>query len=288
MAGVMKGAFSLPEEVITIEFIKRQRGSITNPRHVMFGGVLEASKRILVPKRNRTTFKYLPVLDKKEQTALETMMGLDDGTLGAFKVTNNFWDDVTVEVKKEGVKLDLSDPMQYIKYKVVLQYKNTIAESLATLKARNKQTYRFVIVRKGEKSNDAIAKYTVKKEAYKIADLVESDMNKLKEFLFLMGSRVASTTSLKVMKAKLAEFVEDSPHKVVEIYTAKDYTTRAILARGVLSGIIKDAGGRYLLEDGLELAEEGKQGTLGNAILFLTSPSNKGIRNQIEAKLGDL
>ncbi len=143
-------------------------------------------------------------------------------------------------------------------------------------------------MRKGEKSNDAIAKYTVKKEAYKIADLVESDMNKLKEFLFLMGSRVASTTSLKVMKAKLAEFVEDSPHKVVEIYTAKDYTTRAILARGVLSGIIKDAGGRYLLEDGLELAEEGKQGTLGNAILFLTSPSNKGIRNQIEAKLGDL
>ena len=286
MTQVKEKTFTLPNEKIRVEFIKRQKGSIINEKHVLYGGMSETARRHLVPRRSKSTFNYIQLLSKEEQKHLEDLLSLKEGDLNVYKENNNRWDKINVDLKKEGITLNLSDPIDYMRYKMILSYDDLVAESLADRKLKNKRTYEFVVVRKGEKSNITVNIYNIKKEAYAIAAKLEVNMDKVKEFLYLAGKRAAGDASVAKIKSMLAELVDKDPQKVIDIITASDYTVRSLLSRAVLAGVVKDAGGRYFLEDGVALSAEGEIPTLSNAISFLASNKNADIKNLIEAKLG--
>ena len=279
-------SFSLPNYSVVVEFIKVQKGNITNPKHVLFGGMGEGAKRRLVPRRSKTTFKYISVLTKEEQNILEDKLALPEDGLSVYRTENNYWDSVKIDLTKEGTHLNLSNPVDYIKYKVVLSYDDLVAASLSERKLKNKLTYQFVIVRPGDKSSETLAVYNVKKEAYKLAGMLEQNIEHVKEFLYLAGIRSTSNASIAWLKSKLGQMVEDEPQKVVDILTSSDYSTRALISRGVLSGVIKDSGGKFHLEDGVALCNEGDIPSLSNAIKFLSSDSNSDIKTLIQAKIG--
>jgi len=286
VAEVMELGFSLPNEIIKVQFVVKQRGSIVNPEHVAYAGMLEGAIREFIPKKSRHTFKYVQVLEKHEQDALEDIMGLEKNALSLYKESNNYWDDIKIPIGKDGIRLDLSSPTDYIKYKVLLTYTNTIATSLAELKVVDKATFMFVIVRPGEQDSEEVMTYNFKKEAYSIASKLEASKETIKEFLYLYGIRVASDISTKWLIARLGKIVEEDPQTLVDIYSSKDYSTRAIIARGVLSGVIKDVNGAYTLEDGIELCSENESPSLTNAIKFLSNPNNTDLKNRILAKIG--
>lgn len=279
-------AFSLPQEIIKVEFIKRQKGSITNEKHVLYGGMGESATRELVPRRNQKTFKFIQILSPEEQEYLEDALALPKGGLSVYKPEDNYWSKVKVLLTKEGIDLDLSDPIGYIHYKVVMSYDNLVAPSLAEKKRINKGTYQFVIVRPGEAGNEVIDLFNVKKEAYKLLDRIESSIDNTREFLYLAGVTQARTGSVKWLKARLATMVETEPNKIVDIVGSSDYGIRALISKGVLSGVIKDLNGRYQLEDGVMLAEQGEVSSLSNAIFFLQDKKNAEVKNRIEAKIG--
>ena len=278
--------FTLPNEKIKVEFVKVQKGNVVNPKHVLFGGMAENAIRHLAPRRSRTTFKYIPVLSKEEQKCLESELMLEEGDLSVYKPVNNYWDSVHVDLTKDGITLNLSDPIDFIKYKVVESYDDLVAASLADKAIKDKLTYQFVIVREGDKSNITVSNYNVKKEAYKLADKLEVNMENVKEFLYLAGKRTAGNVSITKLKSMLAEMVENTPERVVDIVSAVDYNIRALIAKGVLAGVIKDINGSYQLEDGINLCAEGETASLSNAIKFLSNNNNADVKNLIEAKLG--
>ncbi len=281
-----KKEFELPNEKVFIEFIARETGNIKNKNHVLYGGMLEGSTRTLTPRRSSTTFKYEKVLTSEEQKFLENKIGLEPQGLNVYKKENNYWDSLTVILKKEGVLLNLADPIEYMRYKVLLSYTNLIAPSLTDYKTKNKLTYKFVIIHKGEKDNAKVTKYNIKKEAYSIASKIESNVERVREFLYLYGIRVSGDASVKWIKGKLGEIIEDDPTGVVNLYTSGDYETRSLLARGVLCGVIKDVGNKFYLEDGLALSPENEVPTLANSIKFLKDAANSDIRLRVEAKIG--
>lgn len=281
-----KVGFKLPNKKVQVDFIKRETGRITNKNHVLYGGMLEGSSRILSPKRSPNTFKYEKILTDEEQEYLEGVLGMEKQGLNVYKKENNYWDSINVTLKKEGISLNLADPIDFIRWKILLSYTNMIASSLSEYKAKNKLTYAFVIVHKGEKDNENVIKYNVTKEAYSIAAKIEKSSERLREFLYLYGVRVSGDASVAWIKSKLAKIIEDDPEGVVDLYTSGNYEVRALLARGVLCGVIKDAGNKYYLEDGMALAPENEVPTLANSIKFLEDAANSDIRLRVEAKIG--
>jgi len=278
--------FKLPNEKVQVEFIKREKGNVKNKNHVLYGGMLEGSSRTLSPRRSSTTFKYEKVLTDEEQKFLEKKLGTEKEGLNVYKKDNNYWDSVTVILKKEGISLDLSDPIDYIRYKILLSYTDLVAPSIDAHKLKNKLTYSFVIVHKGDRENEKVIKYNVTKEAYSIASKLDLSTEKTREFLYLYGVRVSGDASVKWIKGKLAQVVEDDPGGVVDLYTSGNYETRSLLARGVLCGVIKDVGNKFYLEDGVALAAENEISSLANSIKFLDDPVNSDIRMRVEAKIG--
>ena len=67
--------------------------------------------------------------------------------MSMYKKENNFWSDAypnginSVTLHKQDNYFDLSNPVDYIKYKILLANKNLIAPSLQVLEDRPKATY---------------------------------------------------------------------------------------------------------------------------------------------------
>ena len=104
------------ERVIVRRLLKE--GKITNPKHVLYGGMaLGAFHTFTVPMLRNG--QLVDVLTKQEKDYLEEVMGLETNALSVHRKVDNFWSNYQVKLGKEDTYLDLSIPEDYIKYKVV-------------------------------------------------------------------------------------------------------------------------------------------------------------------------
>ena len=124
----------LRNERIIVRHIPKENG-ITNPKHILFGGMAENAVRTFVVPR-LSSGMFVNVLTDKEKAFLEEIMGLEYNALSIYKKVDNFWDDSNengiskVRLTKQDNYFNLSDPEDYIKYKILLANKDFIAPSL--------------------------------------------------------------------------------------------------------------------------------------------------------------
>lgn len=127
-----------------------------NPKHILSGGMAEgATRTFTVPRLSSGMF--VNVLTDKEKAFLEEVMGLEYNALSVYKKENNFWDDSnegginTVRLTKQDNYLNLSDPEDYIRYKILLANKNFIAPSLQALQDSLKLHISMLLLLKGKR-----------------------------------------------------------------------------------------------------------------------------------------
>ena len=125
----------LRNERVIIRHIPKYSSNITNPKHILYGGMAEnASRTFVVPRL--TSGMFVNVLTDNEKAFLENIMGLEDNALSIYKKVDNFWDDSNengiskVRLLKQDNYLNLADPEDYIRYKILLANKDYIAPSL--------------------------------------------------------------------------------------------------------------------------------------------------------------
>ena len=156
----------LSKERVLIKFVPKENAMAGNdPKHVLYGGMAETSTRTYVVPMLRSG-QLKDVLTKEEKAFLESYLGLEDNALSVYNVENNFWKKFKVTVRKDGDSLDLSDGMDYIRYKVLLANTDLIAPSMQALEDRPKSTYEFVLV----KENERVGATKVKVDAKKALD----------------------------------------------------------------------------------------------------------------------
>jgi len=82
----------LRDERVIVRHIDKQYGGITNPKHVLYGGMsVNAIRKFSVPRLSSGT--YVNVLTNNEKNCLEEALGLEKNALSVHLRTNNFWDD---------------------------------------------------------------------------------------------------------------------------------------------------------------------------------------------------
>lgn len=127
---------------------------ITNPKHVLYGGMAENAVRVFgVPKLSSGS--YVNVLTNQEKTCIEEALGLEVNALSIYKKQDNFWDNFNVRLTKQDTVLNLSRPEDYLKYKVLLANKNIIASSIQELEDHPKASYQFVIINEQDETKKA-------------------------------------------------------------------------------------------------------------------------------------
>ena len=139
--------FVLPEAKVTVKFIKRRVGiaADVSEDHVISGGMLEgATKKLYAPMTRNGGIKNVLTNEEKEFFENNIYTGRNLSSYG------NFWKEFFVELEKSGLTLDLAQPTDYLRYKLLLSWSDLVAPSLKEYRDHNRPSYQFYMERDGE------------------------------------------------------------------------------------------------------------------------------------------
>lgn len=284
----------LRNERVIVRFVPHPTVMVQNPRHILYGGMAEnATVTYVVPKLS--TGLYKNVLTDAEKACLEKAMGLEYNALSIYKKQDNFWDDSNnsgigrVTLHKQDNYLDLSNPEDYIKYKILLANKDYIAPSLHDLEDHPKATYKFVIVNESAEAQKTQSTMSATMQCYKEYGKIEDNMDVLKCLVELLeGRQISPKVKLEYLQGKINDWIQAKPTLFLSFITDKLLPTKALIRKCVEAGLIGKRNDRYYLrEDNTPLCEMGEESTLSNAARYLNAPKHQELLFLLQAKTKD-
>ena len=282
----------LRNERIIIRHIPKETGIVSNPKHILYGGMAEnAIRTFVVPKL--ASGMFVNVLTDKEKTFLEEIMGLEYNALSIYKKVDNFWDDANdsgiskVRLSKQDNYLDLSSPEDYIKYKILLANKDFIAPSLKTLSDAPKATYQFVIIAEGDETRTAKDNLSYTMRSYKEFGKVENNIDILRTIVETIDGRpTAPTAKLEFLQTKINNLIQADSKLFYNVITDPALETKVLIKKAIEAGIISNRGNYlYLKQDNSPLCEANEEPTLNIAAKYLNSPRHQELKFLIQGKL---
>lgn len=276
----------LRNERVIVRFLPKENDNITDRKHVAFGGLMDNAVRgFTVPMLSNGTYKN--VLTDNEKSYLEDLLGLEVNGLSVYNKKDNYWENYLIRLTKQDTILDLSDPEDYIKYKVLLANNDTIAPSMRVLKEARKATYEFVIMEPNEEFNDSRNRVNNTMKCYEEFGAIKDKFDILKCIIETLDRRpIAANTKIEFLQAKATDLINNNPKDFLEAITDPLLNTKVLLKRAVEKGIVSKRGEYYYLrEDGSPICGNGEDPTFTIAARYLSLPENQELKFTIEAKL---
>lgn len=263
-----------------------------NPKHVLSGGMAEGAVRVFVVPR-LSSGMFVNVLTDKEKAFLEEIMGLEYNALSIYKKVDNFWDDSNenginkVRLTKQDNYFNLSDPEDYIRYKILLANKDYIASSLQELQDTPKSTYQFVIISEGEETKIAKNNMSTTMMCYKEFGKIEDDIDTLRTIIETIDGRPTSQTAkLEFLQTRINSLIQADSKIFLKVITDSMLSTKVLIKRAIEAGLISNRGNYlYLRKDNTPLCEANEEPTLNVAAKYLNSPKHQEVKFALEAKL---
>lgn len=278
----------LRNEKIYVRFVPKDNGLPKN--HVCSGGRVDGASDYFVVPILRSTNQYKNILTNAEKDFLEEALGLDYNALSVYKKENNYWDNYMVRIDnaKEGIHLDLSDPEDFIKYKVLLANSEYIAPSVQDRIDRPKATYRYEMVRENEEDKLENAKMDATMQSYKEFGKIEDDLDTMRVLVELLDARPYSQNEKAVfLRSRISQLIQADPKKFLSQITDPLLHAKVLIRRGTEVGVLTKRGDYYYLKsDNSPLCDSGEDPTLSVAARYLNLPSHQDIKFILESEVG--
>jgi hypothetical protein len=197
------------------------------------------------------------------------------------KQEENFWRTDRrgrVVLTKEGAELDLSQPLDMLKYLILLSNKNLICPSYdeRTLKA----TYEFMMVDEAKVIVKNLEEASVKADAYvKFAEIIASK-KATTGFIKSLGRTIPASATEDWLKGEILKVIDNDAKYFLEIVNHPQYKERIFVQEAIEAGaIIRKGDKRYTLDNGAEL------GDLTDTVNYLLNPDNQEVKLRVKAKI---
>ena len=281
----------LKNEQVIVRYLPKQSRMVSNPKHVLFGGMAEnATRTFVVPMLS--SGRYVNVLTDDEKDFLEDIMGLPKNAMSIYKKVDNFWDDTNeagiskVTLRKQDNYLNLANVEDYIRYKILIANKDYIAPSLEALETHPKATYQFVILTEESETKSARKGMTILMQCYTAYGKIEDEVDTLRVIIeTLTGVRVHKNTKKEFLQTKVNELIQGNSKMFLKVATDPMLSTKVLIRRCVEEGLIAHRGNQYYIKDGnIPMCEDGEP-TLNVAAQWINLPKNQEIKLSLEAKL---
>ena len=281
----------LRNERVIVRHINRP-SSITDPRHVNYGRMNEnAKKTYVVPRLSSGLF--VNVLTNDEKDFLENLLGLESNALSIYKREDNFWDDsndnglASVTLSKQDNILNLADPDDYIRYKILLANKDYIAPSYEYYEDHPKATYEYYITSEEAESKSALKSVGNKSKAYMELGTMKDSISKMRVLLEILTGKASSpNTKSEYLQVELSKCIEGNAKEFLRIIADPLLDTKVFIKECLEAGLISKRGDWYTLRaDNSPLCEPGEDPTLNVAAKYLNTPKHQDVLFSLQAKL---
>lgn len=284
----------LRNERVIVRHIPKQSGMVTNPKHILYGGMGENSKKTFVVPR-LSSGVFVNILTDSEKAYLEDIMGLEYNALSVYRrpESENYWNDgnengiARVTLSKQDNYLNLADPEDYIRYKILLANKDLIAPSMQAYQDSPKETQQFVIIAEGEETKMAKNNMSYTMRCYKEFGKIEDNIDVLRTIIELIDGRPTSPHSkLEFLQTKANNLIQADGKLFLKVITDPLLSTKVLIKKAIAANIIANRGNQlYMRSDNSPLCEANEEPTLNIAANYLNSPKHQELKFSIEAKL---
>lgn len=285
METVKKKSFTLPDKKVSIVPVRRKGGWLPEGHENTF--LFKHSYYKVGVPRNGRSGEFVNPLTPEEQEYFESDksgLALDKGAMSIYRDEKNYWDKFTVTLDKNVLVLDLSRPMDYLKYKVLLTNKDTIAPS-ADQKFM-KGTYKFAIVEEGYESREKVKKAESSTEAYTMFGQMTDSTLKMTNFLNVYyydkpGKKtVAPDSTREFLVSEVANVLENDIKGFLTVLKDPDYSTKAIIYQALRAGALSREDLAFKIKDGETIGE-----SLSQVVAFFNDPMNNEEVLKIKARI---
>lgn len=274
----------LRAEKVRVQFVPKKGGPMgDDPKHVCAGGMAEgATRSYCLPLLSNGNYKN--PLTGAEKTFLEQALNMD---YNALSIYGNFWDSYNVIVGKEGITLDLSNPNDYLKYKVLLANSDLIAPSVETMQDRPKATYQFVLIHDNEESAMENAKMTATMASYKEFGKIDHDMDTMRVLVEILDAKpYAASTPMAALTSRINQLIQSDAKAFLRTVTDPMLHTKVIIRRATELGKLSKRGDYYYLRsDNSPLCNPGEDPTMSVAARWLNQPSHADVKALLESEV---
>lgn len=277
----------LRNEKVRLQFVPKKGGPMgDDPNHILAGGKAEGAPDVFSLPVLSSTGNYKNPLTSSEKAFLEKAMNLD---FNALSVYGKFWDDYFISVTKDGISLDLSDPSDYLKYKVLLANNNAIAPSIEDMQDRPKATYQYVLVHEDEEDNLENAKMDATIACYEEFTKLDkrNDLDTMRVILEFLDARPYSATTPKPqLTSRINQLIQKDAKAFLRVIKDPMLSTKVLIRRATELGKLSKRGDLYYLRsDNSQLSDPGEDPTLSIAARWLNQPSHSDIKGILESEV---
>jgi len=225
-------------------------------------------------------------LTKEEKELLERELFMEPNELSIHKKGNdNFWSNTTVALGRDTVTLDLSNPMDYIKYKILLTNKFLVGKNATDARMRKCKYY---IEDPSDVQKEIADKTNYNKVAWTEYGKMENKKDALRNFLIVFNitygnavKKLDKDTDLVFLQKEVSNIIETRIKDFVNLVERKDYLTRVLIAEGVQSGVIAQKGLKYFVAE----SDQKLGDSLKETVDILENPANQELRLRIEENI---
>jgi hypothetical protein len=272
----------LTNDFITVKYVLRENADIKDPKHVAYGGLFNTAE-ISIPAPTMDNGKMKNLITDREKAGLESILkGVSLSIYGTFWKKDAYEMGILpIFLGKDEMKLDLSDPHDYIKYKVLLA-SPIVANSLDEIRTR--ATNRFVLVKEGEETSKEKDKVGYKVMAFEKYVEYKNDKSVLRYILRNLGKYTNDSHKLDFLQVEAAKLIEKDPSLFVSIAADNLIKTKVLIEECHSAGVLNKREKKFYTLDN-EALSEGDIPTLEVAAAYLASPVGQEMRLTLEAKL---
>lgn len=273
--------FKLPNKKILVKPIIKATPFISDTNHVASFLAPNAHNRYCVPvARNGNYVNILTNEEKEYFESPESGTSFKSNDLSVYKKEDNFWESFEIRLGKETKELNLSDPIDYITYKVLLANKDIICDNVD--KQFLKVSYKYVLVDAEEELVKKSSESETKMDAYIKFNEIKNSRVKMINFIKVMGKAVAPNSSDDFLKTEIMNLIESKggSAKFLEIMNDPFFEVKVTFRDSVRQGLIIKRDGAFFTKDLKELGRSESQ-----VIEHLADPLNQDTLILLESKL---
>lgn len=215
-------------------------------------------------------------------------MSFEKGDLSPYKKhkrDRTWWESKESRVKldKNERILDLSNPKDYLTYKILLSNKDKIAPSAEEV--TRKRTYLYAVVELDYESRKNVSESRKLREAYKLLDKLSTEQ--MRDVILLSGKRVTGREKAEALEEELLKMIEEKPAKFIEFVADPHFETRALIMKAVSKGVLRVQNKRYYTAGGDAMNLAGDVNNLDGAVTYLTAKQNQDLLLAIQAQVDE-